>query len=69
MLNDFKKNSCSPSYKLPNYLLFQEHSRYVQSVRYSPDGVFWVSAGFDGKMYLYDGKDSELISEFVDVKG
>jgi len=46
-----------------------EHSRYVQSVRYSPDGVFWVSAGFDGKMYLYDGKDSELISEFVDAKG
>ena len=63
------KNICCHSDKLPHYLHFQDHSRYVQSVRYSPDGVFWVSAGFDGKMYLYDGKDSELISEFVDVKG
>ena len=49
--------------------ILQDHSRYVQSVRYSPDGVFWVSAGFDGKMFLYDGKESELITEFSDLNG
>jgi len=43
-----------------------EHQRYVQSVRYSPDGVFWVSGGFEGKLFLYDGKDSELIAELID---
>ena len=50
---------------------FQEHQRYVQSVRYSPDGNFWASGGFDGKIYLYEAKDSELIGEFTDdtVKG
>ena len=32
----------------------------MQVVRYSPDGVFWASGGFDGKIFLYDGKDSEL---------
>lgn len=46
-------------------LPFQEHSRYCQSVRYSPDGVFWASAGFDGKIFLYEGKESELITEFL----
>lgn len=40
-----------------------EHARYCQSVRYSPDGVFWASGGFDGKIFLYDGKESELITE------
>jgi len=49
----------------------KEHQRYVQSVRYSPDGNFWASGGFDGKIYLYEAKDSELIGEFTDdtVKG
>ena len=36
-----------------------DHSRYCQVVRYSPDGNFWASGGFDGKIFLYDGKDSE----------
>ncbi|XP_004522339.1 actin-interacting protein 1 [Ceratitis capitata] len=42
----------------------QEHSRFVQAVRYSPDGKFFASAGFDGKVFLYDGASSELIGEF-----
>jgi WD40 repeat protein len=25
-------------------------------VRYSPDGNYWASGGFDGKIFLYDGK-------------
>ena len=52
-------------------LYFQEHQRYVQSVRYSPDGIFWASGGFDGRIFIYEAKDSELIGEFNDesVKG
>ena len=52
-------------------LYFQEHQRYVQSVRYSPDGNFWASGGFDGRIFIYEAKDSELIGEFNDesVKG
>ncbi|XP_069967180.1 actin-interacting protein 1 [Bactrocera oleae] len=42
----------------------QEHSRFVQAVRYSPDGKFFASAGFDGKVFLYDGANSDLIGEF-----
>ncbi|XP_023329890.1 actin-interacting protein 1 [Eurytemora carolleeae] len=40
-----------------------EHTRYCQVVRYSPDGNYWASGGFDGKIFLYDGKDSELKGE------
>ena len=32
-------------------------------VRYSPDGSLWASGGFDGKIFLYDGKDSEKKGE------
>ncbi|KAH8371951.1 hypothetical protein KR093_009434 [Drosophila rubida] len=42
----------------------QEHSRFVQAVRYSPDGKYFASAGFDGKVFLYDGTSSDLIGEF-----
>ncbi|XP_050679446.1 actin-interacting protein 1 [Leptidea sinapis] len=41
----------------------QEHSRFAQAVRYSPDGSLFASAGFDGKIFLYDGKTSELLGE------
>ena len=45
-----------------------DHGRYCQAVRYSPDGAFWASAGFDGKLFLYEGKDSELVAEVTDGK-
>ena len=32
-------------------------------VRYSPDGSLCASGGFDDKIFLYDGKDSELKGE------
>lgn len=35
-------------------------------VRYSPDGAFWASGGFDGNVFLYEGKDSEFISKLSD---
>lgn len=41
----------------------QDHSRFVQAVRYSPNGKLFASAGFDGKVFLYDGTTSELVGE------
>lgn len=41
----------------------QEHSRFVQAVRYSPSGNLFATAGFDGKVFLYDGTSSDLVSE------
>ncbi|XP_056633102.1 actin-interacting protein 1 [Diorhabda sublineata] len=41
----------------------QEHTRFVQAVRYSPSGNLFASAGFDGKVYLYDGASSDLVGE------
>jgi WD40 repeat protein len=41
----------------------QEHTRFVQAVRYSNDGKYFASGGFDGKVFLYDGNTSDLIAE------
>lgn len=41
----------------------QEHTRFAQAVRYSPDGTLFASAGFDGKIFLFDGATSELKGE------
>lgn len=46
-----------------------DHSRYCQVVRYSPDGNYWASGGFDGKIFLYDGKDSEAKGELIGHTG
>jgi len=40
-----------------------EHTRFVQSVRYSPNGDHFATGGFDGKVFIYDGKSSELVGE------
>lgn len=41
----------------------QEHTRFVQAVRYSPDGTLFASAGFDGKVNLYDGATADFVCE------
>ncbi|GAB6024526.1 hypothetical protein CHUAL_009680 [Chamberlinius hualienensis] len=41
----------------------QDHSRFVQAVRFSPNGEQFASAGFDGKVFVYNGQTSELVSE------
>lgn len=41
----------------------QEHTKFVQAVRYSPSGSLFASAGFDGKVYIYDGTTSDLVGE------
>lgn len=35
----------------------------MQAVRYSPAGNLFASAGFDGKVFIYDGTSSELVGE------
>lgn len=35
----------------------------MQAVRYSPKGDLFASAGFDGKVFLYDGSSSDLVGE------
>ncbi|XP_076040118.1 actin-interacting protein 1 flr isoform X2 [Oratosquilla oratoria] len=40
-----------------------DHTKYVQSLRYSPNGEKFASGGFDGKVFVYDGKDAELVKE------
>jgi WD40 repeat protein len=35
----------------------------VQAVRYSPSGHYFASAGFDGKVFIYDGSSADLIGE------
>lgn len=32
-------------------------------MKYSPNGALFASAGFDGKVFLYDGTSSELVAE------
>ena len=35
----------------------------MQAVRFAPDGEKFATGGFDGKVFIYDGKDGELIKE------
>eukprot|EP00842_Homolaphlyctis_polyrhiza_P005756 jgi/Hompol1/6181/HPOL_002220-RA len=41
------------------------HSRFVQCVRYSPNGDFFVSSASDGKIFLYDGKTGDNIADLT----
>ncbi|CAH1258183.1 WDR1 [Branchiostoma lanceolatum] len=40
-----------------------DHTRFVNCVRFSPDGERFVTVSADGKGFIYDGKTAELISE------
>jgi len=46
-----------------------DHTRFVQCVRFSPSGDQFVSAGMDGKIFMYDGKTGDRLSEFVGHTG
>ncbi|KPM07637.1 actin-interacting protein 1-like protein [Sarcoptes scabiei] len=52
-----------PPFKFKTQL--EDHSRFVQSVRYSPDGQLFATAGFDGKMFIYNANDYSKIGEFT----
>ncbi|XP_066939442.1 actin-interacting protein 1 isoform X2 [Macrobrachium rosenbergii] len=40
-----------------------DHTKFVQTVRYSPDGEYFATGGFDGKIFIYDGKEGEMKKE------
>ncbi|XP_074598989.1 actin-interacting protein 1-like [Brevipalpus obovatus] len=50
-----------PPFKFKQQL--ENHSKYVQSVRYSPNGEMFASGGFDGRVFLFTGKDYTFIGE------
>eukprot|EP00123_Amoebidium_parasiticum_P017958 comp24046_c0_seq1/m.43132 comp24046_c0_seq1/g.43132 ORF comp24046_c0_seq1/g.43132 comp24046_c0_seq1/m.43132 type:complete len:600 (-) comp24046_c0_seq1:168-1967(-) len=37
----------------------KDHTRFVNCVRFSPDGNFYATASSDGQVFLYDGKTGE----------
>ncbi len=45
--------------------LFQDHSRFVTCVRFSPDGSKMATVGLDKKGFIYDGKTGEKLAELT----
>ena len=56
--------SHGPPFKLDHNI--RDHTRFVNSVRYSPDGERFCSAAADGKIFVYDGKTGEKVAELAD---
>jgi len=49
---------------LPGLQTIKTHTKFVQDVRYAPNGDHFASVGSDGKIFLYDGKAGETLAEF-----
>lgn len=43
----------------------EDHNKYVQAVRYSPKGDLFASAGFDGRIFVYNGTTFERVAELT----
>ncbi|KAF9914329.1 hypothetical protein BX616_008522 [Lobosporangium transversale] len=41
----------------------QDHTRFVQEVKFSTDGEMFASVGSDGKIFLYDAKTGDKLKE------
>ncbi|KAJ3104909.1 hypothetical protein HDU97_008767 [Phlyctochytrium planicorne] len=41
----------------------RDHTRFVQCAKFSPNGDYFATCGMDAKIFLYDGKTGDLISE------
>jgi WD40 repeat protein len=39
------------------------HTKFVQDVRYAPSGDHFASVGADAKVFLYDGKNGDVLGE------
>lgn len=46
-----------------------EHKNFVNCARYSPDGNKFVTAGADGKCFIYEGKTGKLENELNEAAG
>jgi len=42
----------------------KDHEKFVLCVRFAPDGSVYGTVGLDGKVCLYDGKESTKLNEF-----
>jgi WD40 repeat protein len=47
----------------------RDHSRFVQCVRFSPNGEHFVSTSSDSKIFLYDGKTGDQVAELSLAEG
>ncbi|TPX48017.1 hypothetical protein SeLEV6574_g02305 [Synchytrium endobioticum] len=43
----------------------KDHTRFVQAVRFSPNGEFFASAGMDAKIFLYNGQTGDKVAELT----
>lgn len=50
-----------PPFKFKTQL--QDHNRFVQAIRFSPSGDLFASAGFDGKLFIYNSNDYTKVAE------
>lgn len=50
-----------PPFKFKSQI--QDHDRFVQAIRFSPNGDHFASAGFDGKLFLYNSNDYSKVAE------
>lgn len=50
-----------PPFKFKSQI--QDHIRFVQAVRFSPNGELFASAGFDGKLFIYNSTDYTKVAE------
>ncbi|KAH0835874.1 WD40-repeat-containing domain protein [Lanmaoa asiatica] len=44
----------------------REHTKFVQDVKYAPNGDHFVSVGSDFKIVLYNGENGDKVADFVD---
>ncbi|KAI0078358.1 WD40 repeat-like protein [Panus rudis PR-1116 ss-1] len=42
------------------------HTKFVQDVKYAPSGERFASVGADAKIFIYDGKEGETLTEFTE---
>ncbi|XP_060749025.1 WD repeat-containing protein 1 [Tachysurus vachellii] len=57
-------DNCTTFFEGPPFkfkCIISDHSRFVNCVRFSPDGNRYVSAGADGQIFIYDGKTAEKL--------
>jgi len=46
--------------------MIKTHSKFVQDVRYASSGDHFASVGSDSKIFVYDGKTGDTVSEFTE---
>lgn len=50
-------------------LSIKKHTRFVNCVRFSPDGSVFVTASSDGNAYFFDGKTAQEVGQLDKTGG